>query len=157
MKKILCDHCGAIGYSATAAANLIKSGHDCCDCCGAKGVSVDLAGQETIVLDEEFTYGPAQFAMLVAAICHAADLLGNQHLAGFGALLQHKQGEICPTSEDITLDGIEMVGGRLRNIHRTLSRLAQAEDDESKEEPAGLFYLGLLRVDLERLLHQHPA
>lgn len=153
MRKILCNHCGAIGYSAASAAHL-KGG---CGNCGAMGRLANLVDQQTIVLDEEFVFGPTQFAALIAAVDQTAGLLGDQYLAGFGALLQHKQDEIRSSDEEISLAGIEMIAARVKNLHYSLSRIADIELPDGAPAESGLVYLGILRTEFDRLINAPKA
>ena len=156
MRSILCNTCGAIGYSAGSAAYLIGG----CTHCGAHGTLANLEEQKTVVFDGEFTYGVPQFRALIEAVTHTASLLGDQNLHGLAGLLQYKLDDfqVRYDEDEITLNGLEMAYGRAKAILWSLNRFAAVDrPEEDKALDNGLLHLYYLRCDLYRILHTKEA
>lgn len=156
MRQIVCNTCGAIGYSAASAAYL-RGG---CTHCGAQGTFANLEDQKTVVLTDDnnsaFTYAVPQFRQLIEAVFHAAALMGDRNLHGLAGLLQHKLEIFLAASDEeaISLVGLEMLRSRVRAIHWALNRLAAADlPEEDQALDNGLLHLYYLRCDLYRVLH----
>lgn len=152
METIYCRHCGAVAGSSGGAPEYLITG---CSHCGAGQTLERLADQRTVVLDGEFVYGQEQIGLLVQALVHAYGLICEPSLAGFAAMLQYKL-DLTLFQDEVSLEGVEVLWGQMKRLQRTLNQIAEIDRPGGGAADNGLHYLGLLRRELYRIIHQEP-